>query len=310
MLSHWLTEAGLSTEETAPALEGDGRADICIVGGGFCGLWTAIRLKERDPSIDIAIVEKDECGSGASGRNGGFVLSWWAKFGSLCKFCPSDEAVRLARASADAVGEIGRFCADQGIDAHYRGDGWLWAASSEPQVGSWSALVDTLERHQLHPFELWEPETVKRRSGTDRHIAGVYEPTGASVQPALLARGLRRVALSKGVRIYERTPVDPARPQPAAARGHPARHADRRQGGHRHERLGDHVPGAAADHRRDLERYRGDPADARAPRRLRLERRHVHLGFPDPGELLPADRGWPRCFRHRRRATLLRQQGR
>ena len=207
MLSHWLTEAGLSTEETAPALEGDGRADICIVGGGFCGLWTAIRLKERDPSIDIAIVEKDECGSGASGRNGGFVLSWWAKFGSLCKFCPSDEAVRLARASADAVGEIGRFCADQGIDAHYRGDGWLWAASSEPQVGSWSALVDTLERHQLHPFELWEPETVKRRSGTDRHVAGVYEPTGASVQPALLARGLRRVALSKGVRIYERTPL-------------------------------------------------------------------------------------------------------
>ena len=207
MLSHWLTEAGLSAEETAPALEGEDRADICIVGGGFCGLWTAIRLKERDPSVDIAIVEKDECGSGASGRNGGFVLSWWAKFGSLCKFCPSDEAVRLARASADAVGEIGRFCVDQGIDAHYRGDGWLWAASSEPQVGSWSALVDTLERHQLHPFELWEPETVKRRSGTDRHIAGVYEPTGASVQPALLARGLRRVALSKGVRIYERTPL-------------------------------------------------------------------------------------------------------
>ena len=207
MLSHWLTEAGLSAEETAPALEGEERADICIVGGGFCGLWTALRLKERDPSLDIAIVEKDECGSGASGRNGGFVLSWWAKFGSLAKFCPSDEAARLARASADAVGEIGRFCAENGIDAHYRGDGWLWAASSEPQTGSWDALVDTLARHQLHPFELWEPETVKQRSGTDRHVAGVYEPTGATVQPALLARGLRRVALARGVRIYERTPM-------------------------------------------------------------------------------------------------------
>ena len=190
--------------------------DVCIVGGGFCGLWTAIRLKERDPAIDIAIVEKDECGSGASGRNGGFVLSWWAKFGSLCKICPSDEAVRLACASADAVGEIGRFCADQGIDAHYRGDGWLWAASSEPQVGSWSALVDTLERHQLHPFELWEPETVKRRSGTDRHVAGVYEQTGASVQPALLARGLRRRGALEGCAHLRTDAVDPARPQPAA----------------------------------------------------------------------------------------------
>ena len=207
MISHWLTEAGLSPEEDSPALEGDERADICIVGGGFAGLWTAIRLKQRDPTIDIAIVEKDICGSGASGRNGGFVLSWWAKFGSLCKFCPSDEAVRLARASADAVGEIGRFCADNGIDAHYRGDGWLWAATSKPQVGSWNALCDTLERHQQHPFELWKPETVQRRSGTDRHLAGVFEPTGATVQPARLARGLRRAALSLGVRIYEHTPM-------------------------------------------------------------------------------------------------------
>ena len=207
MLSHWLDEAGLLPEEDAPALDGDTRADICIVGGGFCGLWTAIRLKERDPSVDIAIVERALCGSGASGRNGGFMLSWWAKFGSLGKICASDEAVRLARASADAVGEIGRFCADHGIDAHFRGDGWLWAATSGPQVGSWNALLDTLERHQQHPFELWEPETVARRSGSDRHIAGIFEPTAASVQPALLARGLRRAALSKGVRIYERTPM-------------------------------------------------------------------------------------------------------
>ncbi len=207
MLSHWLTEAGLSPDDAQPALEGDTRADICIVGGGYAGLWTALRLKERDPSIDIAIVEKGLCGNGASGRNGGFVLSWWAKFGSLCKFCPSDEAVRLARASADAVGEIGRFCADNGIDAHFRGDGWLWAATSESQVGSWTALLDTLERHQEHPFERWEPETVQRRSGSARNMAGVFEPTAASVQPAMLAQGLRRAALAKGVRIYERTPM-------------------------------------------------------------------------------------------------------
>ena len=273
-------ERTLSRRRWSALGEGDARADICIVGGGFCGLWTALRLKERDPSLDIAIVEKDECGSGASGRNGGFVLSWWAKFGSLCKFCPSDEAARLARASADAVGEIGRFCAENGIDAHYRGDGWLWAASSEAQTGSWDALVDTLARHQLHPFELWEPETVKQRSGTDRHVAGVYEPTGATVQPALLARGLRRVALARGVRIYERTPMMSLHrsrpPQVVTPRGI----ADRREGGHRHERLVHHAAGAAAHHPRDLERYRGDPADAGPPRRLRLGGRDVHLGFP------------------------------
>ena len=207
MISHWLTEAGLSQDDAAPPLDGDRRADICIVGGGYAGLWTAIRLKERDPSIDVAIIEKSVCGAGASGRNGGFVLSWWAKFGSLSKICGAEEAVRLAQASADAVGEIGRFCAEHGIEAHYRGDGWLWAATSAPQAGSWNALLDILAHRQQYPFERWEPETVKRRSGSDRHIAGVFEPTAASVQPALLARGLRRVALAMGVRIYERTPM-------------------------------------------------------------------------------------------------------
>ena len=207
MLSHWLGEAGLSSEQAAPPLDGDRRADVCIVVGGYAGLWTALHLKRRDPSIDVAIVEKSVCGDGASGRNGGFVLSWWAKFGSLSKLCGAEEAVRLARASADAVGEIGRFCAEHGIEAHYRGDGWLWAATSAPQAGSWNVLLDILSRHQQHPFERWEPETVKRRSGSDRHVAGIFEPTAASVQPALLARGQRRAALATGVRIYERTPM-------------------------------------------------------------------------------------------------------
>ena len=245
MLSHWLTEAGLPPDDAAPALEGDARADVCIIGGGFCGLWTAIRLKERDPSIDIVIVEQGLCGSGASGRNGGFVLSWWAKFGSLCKICPSDEAARLARASADAVGEIGRFCADHGIDAHYRGDGWLWAANNAHQVGSWDALVDTLERHQLHPFELWEPETVKRRSGSDKHIAGVFEPTGATVQPALLAHGLQAHGALAGRAHLRADADDEPPPRPPTARGHAPGHRDGGEGGHRHERLVHHAPGTA-----------------------------------------------------------------
>ena len=73
--SLWLEEA-LGQAADAPRLEGDERADICIVGGGFTGLWTAIRLKEHDPALDVVLVEADVCGGGASGRNGGFVLTW------------------------------------------------------------------------------------------------------------------------------------------------------------------------------------------------------------------------------------------
>src|SRR5207244_10279362 len=130
--SLWRQEA-LAGAEDAPPLEGDVRADVCICGGGYSGLWTAIRLKEHEPSLAVALVEADVCGGGASGRNGGFVLSWWHKFGSLKKVCSGEEAVRLARASAEAVDGIGAFCAEHGIDAHYRRDGWLWAATSEAQ---------------------------------------------------------------------------------------------------------------------------------------------------------------------------------
>ncbi len=203
--SHWLGEALAVDDDRAPALDGDCRADVCIVGGGFTGLWTAIGLKERDPGLEVVLIEKDSCGAGASGRNGGFVLSWWAKLTSLIKICGGEEGVRLAKASAEAVAEIGRFAEANGIACHYRHDGWLWAATSEVQIGAWEATIDAAERFQCYPFKRWSPEEVARASGSDRHLAGVYEPTAASVQPALLARGLRRVALERGVRIAEGT---------------------------------------------------------------------------------------------------------
>jgi putative aminophosphonate oxidoreductase len=206
MRSLWLEEA-LPGEEDTPRLEGDERADVCVVGGGYTGLWTALRLREHDPSLDVVLVESDVCGGGPSGRNGGFVLSWWAKFGKLEHLCGAEEALRLARASAEGVDAIGAFCAEHGIDAHFRRDGWLWAATSKAQVGSWDETLAQIERHGVAPFVRLEPEEVAKRAGSSEHVGGVFEPTAATVQPALLARGLRRVALERGVRIFEHSPM-------------------------------------------------------------------------------------------------------
>jgi putative aminophosphonate oxidoreductase len=206
MRSLWLEEA-LQGADDAPRLEGEERADVCIVGGGYTGLWTAIRLKEHDPSLDVVIVEGDVCGGGPSGRNGGFVLSLWAKFAKLEHAIGGEQALRLCRASADAVEAIGGFCTANAIDAHFRYDGWLWAATSAAQIGAWDETVSAIERHGVEAFLRLEPEEVARRAGSPTHLAGVLEPTGATVRPALLARGLRRVALERGVRIFERSPV-------------------------------------------------------------------------------------------------------
>jgi putative aminophosphonate oxidoreductase len=213
MRSLWLTEAlARPGEDDLPALHGEVRADVCIVGGGYTGLWTALRLKELEPSSEVVLLEADVCGGGASGRNGGFVLSWWVKFSTLSKAYGTDEALRLARASADAVFRIGSFCQANGIDAGYRDDGYLWVATNNSQAGAWDGVIDALDRLGMRPFEPCPPGEAARRSGSPVHVAGVFERTGAVVQPALLARGLRRVALERGVRIFEHSPMTAVRP--------------------------------------------------------------------------------------------------
>ena len=222
MRSLWLAEAlARPGEEDLPALEDDERrrTDVCIVGGGYTGLWTALRLKELDPSLDVVVLEADVCGGGASGRNGGFVLSWWVKFSTLAKTCGTDEALRLARASADAVSRIGSFCEANGIDAEFREDGYLWAATNAAQVGAWDTVIEALDRVGERPFEPCPPGEAARRAGSTVHMAAVLERSGAVVQPALLARGLRRVAIERGVRIFEHSPVTGFRP---GAPGHRA----------------------------------------------------------------------------------------
>ncbi|WP_420969497.1 NAD(P)/FAD-dependent oxidoreductase [Bradyrhizobium sp. B120] len=182
-------------------------ADVTIVGGGYLGLWTAIRIKERSPSLKVAVVERDLCGAGASGRNGGFVTSYWAKYLSLHKLCGTDEANRIAKSSAEAVLEIGAFCREHGIDAEFRADGWLWTATSVPQIGCWNILISELAKYNVRPFEVLDTAQVARLGGTDRNLAGVFEPDAATVQPAILALGLRSHAQKLGVTIYEHSPM-------------------------------------------------------------------------------------------------------
>lgn len=111
MRPFWLDQALKSQSDTpCPPLRQDTHADVCIVGGGYTGLWTAIMLKEQNPELDVVIVEADICGAGASGRNGGCALSWSAKFFTLERLFGVEEAVRLVKESEQSIYAIGAFC--------------------------------------------------------------------------------------------------------------------------------------------------------------------------------------------------------
>lgn len=206
-LSWWLARATDPSEPDAPPVRGNLRADICVVGGGYTGLWTALQIKERDPAADVVVLEARTCGSGASGRNGGFVLSWWPKLTTLIKLFGADEAVRMAEASTESIVAIGDFCEKNGIAADYRRHGWLWAATNDAQRGAWDEAVQVAQRYGHTPFEPRTPEEAAAAAGSPTHLGGVFEAAAATVQPALLARGLRRVALERGVRIHEHSPM-------------------------------------------------------------------------------------------------------
>lgn len=204
--SFWLQEAADPSPDE-PHLEGGIRADVCIVGGGYVGLWTAYWLKRWDPGCRVVVLEQDVCGGGASGRNGGFVLSWFAKLPSLLKMMGPEEAVSVCRQSQRAIGELGEFCQAQGIDAGFTQRGWLWTARADAHMGSWNAAVRAAERYCPDAFVRLDPSDVARRTGSARHLGGVFDPFAATVQPGRLVRGLRRVVLRSGVRIHEHSRV-------------------------------------------------------------------------------------------------------
>ena len=188
-------------------LRSDMTLDICIVGGGFTGLWTAMQIVEAEPSIRVGVLESDICGAGASGANGGFAMTWWPKFATLKKLMGTDDALRLARASEEAVVKIGQFCDDHHIDAEFMPAGWLWSATNTSQLGSWDDTIDGLNSVGASPFRHLSRSEILEMGGSQRHLGGVFEAGVATVQPAALVRGLRAAARAAGVQIWEKTPM-------------------------------------------------------------------------------------------------------
>jgi glycine/D-amino acid oxidase-like deaminating enzyme len=209
--SWWLRDALADAElagEPCPPLRTDVTADVVILGGGYTGMWTAYFLKERRPSIDVVLLEADICGGGPSGRNGGFVNSWWSSLGELCDRFGDEAAGALCLAGSDSVEAIGAFCREHAIDAWFTQEGDIGVATNRATDGEWESNVRAAERLGLTRIlrELSVDE-LRERCDSPMFLGGVIDLDAATVQPARLARGLRRVLQERGVRIFEGTPV-------------------------------------------------------------------------------------------------------
>jgi glycine/D-amino acid oxidase-like deaminating enzyme len=201
--------------EPRPALPGDITCDVCIVGAGFSGLWTAYYLREHAPDLRVVVLEREIAGFGASGRNGGWASGGLAGDPDLYSKRGGREATRLAhRETYAAIDEIGRVVEKEDIDCGFVKAGQLLVATSPAQeqrlkgvMARRAALGDGPDDQV--PLSM---AVVVARVRVAAARAGMWSPHGARVDPARLVRGLAEVVERKGVTIYERTPVTSIEP--------------------------------------------------------------------------------------------------
>ncbi|HWE08995.1 MAG TPA: FAD-dependent oxidoreductase [Solirubrobacteraceae bacterium] len=202
---YWLDR--LPDRPPRPRLESVIDADLCIVGGGFTGLWAALAAKRRDPGREVVLVEAETIGFGASGRNGGFVSDSLTHglANGMARF-PGEMEV-LNRLGLENFAGLRDDLAELGIDCDLEESGEITVALAPHELGRLDEEADLLRRFG-HEATVLDAEETRAQVTSPTYLGGVWKRTGAALlDPGKLARGLGEAAERLGVRIRERSPV-------------------------------------------------------------------------------------------------------
>jgi glycine/D-amino acid oxidase-like deaminating enzyme len=204
--SYWLTTRPY---EPGPALEGDIEVDVAIIGGGYTGLTSAYFLKQAEPRLRVALLEAEVAGFGASGRNGGFAMT---KIGMM----HTVTALRFGKARAieaheyaeRAVRLVRELVQDLEFDCDYEHPGYLWVATSEKLRRRLYKEIEFVHRLGIRGINLIDAHELRQRIYSPLYVGGAWwEPNCGLVNPAKLAWCWRGAIASRGVDVFERTPV-------------------------------------------------------------------------------------------------------
>ena len=208
--SLWL--ATLDGDELQPRapLDGDRTVDVAIVGAGFTGLWTAVELLARRPSLSVLVLESEIAGFGASGRNGGWCSALLPmSFDSVAREHGVEGARTLWAAMRSTVDEVGRRALELGIDCRYAKGGSIRLARNAAQAARLHDELAIERANGVSEDELrWLDATEARRVVDATAVRGaLYTPHCAAIHPAALVRGLARAVETAGGTVCEQTRV-------------------------------------------------------------------------------------------------------
>jgi gamma-glutamylputrescine oxidase len=183
-------------------LDGSARAQVAIIGGGFAGLNTALGLAERGVR-DVVLLEREQIGFGASGRNGGFVFAGYSLGEqSLLDQRGESRARALFKLTTEAVGRIRQRIADYAIACDLVDEGVIWANWFRDPVVLRERQALLAEHYGVHWQWLSEAE-LRAQIHTGRYHGGLYERDALHLHPLNYALGLAAAAVGQGVRIHE-----------------------------------------------------------------------------------------------------------
>ena len=203
--SFWIDT--LPARDPHAPLDGALDADLCIVGGGYTGLWAAAYAKSLDPDRDIVLLEATRCGTGASGRNGGFLQSSLTHGigNGLSRF--PDEIEQLERLGLENFRALAGDLERLAIDAEFEPTGDLIVALEPRELADLEEEAELLRRFG-HDAELLDREQIRAEVNSPMYLGGLRTRTGSAlVHAGKLADGLRAAAVGDGVRIHEYSPV-------------------------------------------------------------------------------------------------------
>ncbi len=204
---YWLDEDPLEPESHSALIENI-TADLCIVGAGYTGLWTALLAKERDPHREVVIIEQRETGAGASGRNGGFCNSSLTHGFSngYQRFRREMGTIeRLGRENLDAIEETIK---KYNIECDWERTGELRVAVTKWQLDGMQEEADLRNKYGDN-VEFLTKEQIQERVKSPTYQGALFDHDGtALVDPARLVWGLEKVCISLGVKIFENSKVE------------------------------------------------------------------------------------------------------
>ncbi|MGZ6727200.1 MAG: NAD(P)/FAD-dependent oxidoreductase, partial [Gaiellaceae bacterium] len=204
--SLWLAEYGDYRPE--PPLEGGLEVGAAVIGGGLTGMATAIALKRRDPSLEVAVLEAETVGYGASGRNGSFAMTVIGLGFGTTAMLRGKEFLRGAHAYMErCVDELERFIDEAGLDCEKLRPGFLRVATTPSYVKRLQSQVELMASLGFEGISWLDAAATREMVDSERYLGAMWEPRLVLVNPAKLVREQKRLALELGVRIFEGTPV-------------------------------------------------------------------------------------------------------